>query len=364
MTVLSSIDKLFPPPETMSFPSVGVDISDTSLKYIQLKRKYTRDEDFRIEHWGEIKIPEGVMERGRVHDIAKLGAALSEMREKTDSQYARISLPEERAYIFETTISADTPKKEIRGLLEFRLEENVPLSPRDAYFDYSIARKDPDSNELRIVVSVYAQETIDSYYEACKQADITPLAFEIEAQAVARSVISKSKTGTYVIVDFGKTRMGVGIVYNGALMYTSTIELSGSQMSADMRGVLGDVAESELTKIKNTKGLMHTKENEEIAKILEKYAKAIADELSIRMHYWDSRGIDPESRKIKKLLICGGSSNLLGLPEFLNKELKVPVERAKVWTNVLDLEEHIPQITRRYSYGYATAVGLALKGFT
>lgn len=363
MTVLSLVEKLFPPPRIMAFPSVGVDISDTSLKYVQFERKRAHDKDLSLEHWGEIEIPSGVMERGRVHDAEKLSEVLTEVRKKTDARYVRISLPEERAYIFETTIASNTAQKDLRGLLEFRLEENVPLSPRDAYFDYTIVGTNPETAEYQVVVAVYAQETIDSYYKACMKAKLIPLAFEIEAQAIARASIPKQNKGTYMIVDFGKTRMGIGIVYNNALMYTSTIELSGAEMSADMRSVLGDLAESELTTIKNTKGLTHTMENEPVAKVLEKYAKSISEELSIRMHYWHSRGVDHELRKIKKVHICGGSSNLLGLPEFLSATLKTPVERSQVWTNVLDLEEHIPPISRRYSYGYATAIGLALNGF-
>jgi Tfp pilus assembly PilM family ATPase len=205
--------------------------------------------------------------------------------------------------------------------------------------------------------------TINSYYEACKAAGMIPLSFEIEAQAIARASVPKDREGTYMIVDFGKTRMGVGIVYNGTLMYTSTMEVAGTQMSADMRTVLGDVAESELTKIKNTKGLTHTKDNQKVADILRSYAETIAEELSIRMHYWHSRGIDREERTIKKVIICGGSANLFGLPEFLSEKLEMPTERAQVWANAFSLDEHIPEITRRYSYGYATAIGLALKSF-
>jgi type IV pilus assembly protein PilM len=363
MTVLSIVEKLFPPPRLMAFQSVGVDISDTSLKYIQLDRKHTHDKNLYVKHWGQSEIPTGVMERGRILDVEKLSTVLTEVRKLTDAQYIRASLPEERAYIFETTIASNTPQKQIRELLEFRLEENVPLSPRDAYFDYEIVGTNKETKEHHVVVAVYALETIESYYEACLRAGLTPLAFEIEAQAIARAAIPRHKKDTHMIVDFGKTRMGIGIVYNNNLMYTSTIELSGAQMSTDMREVLGDVAESELTNIKNTKGLTHTLENEPVAKVLEKYANSVSDDLSIRMHYWDSRGIDPEERKIKKVFICGGSSNLLGLPEFLTMKLKTPAERAQVWTNVMELEEKIPPITRRYSYGYATAIGLALKGF-
>ncbi len=363
MSVLSLVQRVFPPPHVMSFPCVGVDISDTSLKYIKFVRKHVHDKDLSIEYWGDIEVPAGVVERGNVHDVGKLAAVLREMKKACGAEYVSISLPEERAYLFETSLPIQTPQKDIRGLLEFRLEENVPLSPRDAYFDYAIVGEDTESRTTRIAVAVYAQSTINSYYQACKEADLIPLSFEIEAQAIARASVPQALHDTYMIVDFGKTRMGVGIVHKGMLMYTSTIEIAGSQMSQDMRAILGDVAESELTKIKNTKGLMHTKDNDAIATVLEKYAQNIVDELSIRIHYWHTRDIDREAREIKKVIMCGGSANLLGLTEFLTEKLEIPTERAQVWVNAFSFNGQVPPITQRYSYGYATAIGLALKNF-
>ncbi len=363
MSVLSLVQQLFPPPQLMSFPCVGVDISDTSLKYIQFVRKHPRDKNLSIRYFGDIGIPPDVVDRGNVHDVSKLGDALNEMRERTHAQYVNISLPEERAYLFETSIARGTPQKDVRGLLEFRLEENVPLSPRDAYFDYALVGEDIENKMTRVIVAVYAQATINSYYEACKNAKLTPLSFEIEAQAIARSSVPRTFDGTCMIVDFGKSRMGVGIVHKGMLMYTSTIEVAGSQLSQDMRAVLGDVPESEITHLKNTQGLLHTKSNDAIATILEKCVENVADELGIRIHYWNTRGIDSSAREIKKIIICGGSANLFGLPEFLSEKLGIPVERAHVWSNALLVEENVPPIPRRYSYGYATAIGLALRNF-
>ena len=81
------------------------------------------------------------------------------------------------------------------------------------------------------------------------------------------------------------------------------------------------------------------------------------------MQYLHTRDIDREAREIKKVIICGGSANIFGLPEFLKEKLEVSAERADVWDNAFPLETHIPPITRRYSYGYATAIGLALRNF-
>jgi type IV pilus assembly protein PilM len=364
MAVLSTLQKLFPPPTYITLPSIGIDISDTSLKYIGFKRAHPRDTDLTLTHWGDIAIPEGVVDRGNVHQ-GVLANVLREVKNQTKAEYVTVSLPEERAYLFETTIPIITPRKEMRQFLELKLEENVPLSPRDAYFDFVIVGKDEETNDLRAAVSVYARDTINNYYDACIAAELIPLAFEIEAQAIARASIPHDQEDAYMMVDFGKTRMGIGIVYKGTLMYTSTIDIAGQQLSAAMRHVLGgEKSEAELTQIKNTKGIIATPDNLEVAHALEEITKNMAEELSVRMHYWHTRKIDRGERQIKKILLCGGSSNLWGFPEYLSEALKVPTERARVWQNAFSLDAFVPPITRKYSYGYATAIGLALRSFS
>lgn len=363
MSVLSAFKYIFPPPKYITLPNVGIDISDTSLKYIQFVRKHAHDPELTLASWGDIEVPAGTIERGNVSDVDALAAVLGEVKKQTKSGYVRISLPEERAYLFETTVKRGTPFKEIRGLLEFKLEENVPLSPRDAFFDYDIVENDVDENVLRIVVAVYAKDTIVNYFEACRKAELTPLSFEIEAQAIARATVSKDIEGTSMVVDFGKTRLGVGIVHGGSLMYTSTIDIGGLTLSAAMREVLGDVAEDELTKIKNTQGLAEVGGNEEVATALKKVIANLTSEIQTRIHYWHTRDIGRGEREIKQIVLCGGSSNLRGFPEYLKEQLSIPVERADVWRNAFQIESTVPPITKRYSYGYTTAVGLALTDF-
>ncbi len=363
MSVLSVLQNVFPPPRYITFPSVGVDISDTSLKYIQFERKRSHDVDLKLVAWGDIDIPPQSIERGNVQQPAQLVEVLKEVKKRCGAEYMRISLPEERAYLFETTIPGDTLAKDVRGILEFKLEENVPLSPRDAYFDFKTVDTIVATGEIRVAVSVYSRETIDAYYAACVDAKVIPLSFEIEAQAIARASVPMGVQGTYMIVDFGKTRTGVGIVHHGALTYTSTIDVSGQGMSTALREALGDVPEENLTTLKNTKGLRNTPENAEAYAVIKKVINALRDELDIRIQYWNTRDIGAEGREIRKIILCGGSSNLLGLSEYLGNALKVETERAHVWQNAFSLERFVPPITERYSYGYATAIGLALSDF-
>ena len=227
------------PPAFVTLPSVGLDISDTSLKYIKLGG--SQEGKRTLDQWGDITIPNGVLKRGEVLDPQQLASVLKECKEQTSAEFVRVSLPEERAYLFETELKRSTPLKEMRSLLEFRLAENVPIPARDVFFDYTVLPLEtPNDRVIKIAVTAYAKETIQTYYDACLAAKLQPVAFEVEAQAMARSVIPTETKGAVMLVDFGKTRTGIGIVYKNTLLYTSTIDIGGDQLSAALRKQLGE----------------------------------------------------------------------------------------------------------------------------
>lgn len=356
MRTFAILKRALPPPAYLRMPSVGVDISDTSLKYIQFS-PHDRAGMLAITHFGDIAIPEGTLARGEVTNADNLVAALKEVKQRTKTEYVRLSLPEERAYLFETRIKTGTPFSQVRGLLEFRLEENVPIPVRDAYFDYEIYPIRGVSNELGVSVTAYASSTINGYYEACQKAGFVPLSFEVEAAAIMRAVLPDGAPGTHMIIDFGKTRTGLGIVHNGVLMYTSTIDIGGKEFSSALRRQFGEKTEEALTDIKNTKGLTPGTESHDA---LIATVSVVKDEIEKRIEYWNGRDIGNEDRFIAQVVLCGGTANLKGLPEYLSQALSIETVRANVWQRVFDVATYVPAIDQRHAYGYATAIGLGL----
>jgi type IV pilus assembly protein PilM len=335
--MLQALSRAIPPPTYLTLPCAGVDVSDTSLKYVSFTNSNDKG-DRAIKEWGDIAIPNGVVSSGQIVQPEELVKVLREFKQQTNAEHVRLSLPEERAYLFETEIKANTPVKEIKNLLEFRLEENVPIPSRDVFFDYAIIRSKAERRNANVAVTAYAKDTIQSYYDVCIEAGLRPLSFEVEAQAMARSVVPRDIAGATMLVDFGKTRTGVGIIHHGS-----------------------EVAESDLTKIKNTQGLNRQLESTDVSDALLSIVSIVKDELATRMQYWHLRSTDLEERRIKSILLCGGSSNLKGLPTYLSETLGVPCARGNVWENAFSLEHTVPPIDKPHSLGYATAIGLALK---
>ncbi len=357
MSSLAYIAKVFPPPRLMTLPSVGIDISESSLKYVRFQAQHFSRA---LTHWGDIPIPPGVITRGSITNPAGLAEVLTKVRIRCGTPYVRLSLPEERAYLFETEISHDVAEKDIQNLLEFRMEENVPLASRDAVLDYEVVTDATPQETLHMSVSVYAKETIEDYSEACATAKLVPLSFEVEADAIARAAIPFEETGVCMIIDLGRMRTGLGVIHRHTLLYTSTIDIGGQQFSDVLSRHLEEEDDAVLTQLKNERGLLHTGNPNDLYNVLLSVVTTLKDEIATRIGYWQTRNSGTE-RSIKKIILCGGGANMMGLPEYLSEMLGIPTERVDVWSNVPHPPDWVPPITRRYSYGYATAMGLALR---
>lgn len=359
--MLQTVNRWLPPPRLLRVAGLGVDISESSIKYLGLAPSRSGLFALSLAEYGEVAIPPGVLSRGEVNDVSKLAAALREVKQRTGKTYIRLSLPEERAYLFEAEVDPMLSEKEIRQQLEFRLEENVPLSPRDAYFDFQWADSPAAVNQRTVAVTVCARELVDAYYEACRLARLVPLSFEIEPTAIARAALPRYDRGTRVLLDFGKTRTGFGIVHNGTLLYASTIDIGGDDLSKALRRHVGERDEADLTKLKNEIGLVKDNDGRGVSEALLPVVASIKDEIHVRMSYWDDA--NGRAHPIDHIIVTGGSANLRGLTAYLSETLTVEAVLADIWQNAFDSKLHAPAIDRRHSYGYATAMGLALTSF-
>lgn len=355
--------KFFPTPKFLTIPATGVDISDNSIHFIEFADK--RGHKI-LKKFGYCAIPDGIISKGEIQDVKALTDILKKFKEDNDINFVRASLPEEKAYLFQTQVPDDVSDKDIRSILEFKLEEYVPLSPAAAVFDYNILPDDKDESKyLNVVVAVYTKNTIEKYTSVFRDAGMTLLSLEIEAQAIKRAVVKEGDNGTYMIVDFGKTKTGLSVVSNDVLSFTSTLEVEEEKLTNAIIKYLG-VSEKEVDRIKNEEGLIKTRNNKELSKVLMEVAESFKEDINKHYRYWKTR-LDKEGNRsdsIEKIIICGGNSNLAGLPEFLSSSLKIKVERANVWTNVFLFDDFVPEINRFQSFSYTTAIGLALRNVT
>ncbi len=341
-----------PSPSYLQLPAVGFDISDQSLKYVKLRRE---KKELRLVSFGKKSFQAGIIEAGQIKNPDTFIKFLQDFRKELKNDYLIVALPEEKTYV--GTIQMPLMKEEeIKSSLEMQLEEHIPLQAKEVIFDFEIIKSaDKDHKEDHLDVSFTAAPTslVESYRNVLKGAGFTPLAFETEPHALARALIKSEDKRVQMILDFGKTRTSFLITVGQRVGFTSTTKTAGESLDKALSKAHSMTLE-EGDKLKKEKGLSPP---------LMPVISEIKDEAKKHIAYWESHNDDHNNshKNIEKIILCGGDANLIGLPEYLSRELHLPVEMGNAWINLTDFEDYIPEIELKESLMYATAIGLALR---
>ncbi|HEV7424453.1 MAG TPA: pilus assembly protein PilM [Candidatus Paceibacterota bacterium] len=350
--------RFFPVPRFLSTSSFGLDISDESIKFIELvNTKY----GIRVGRHGEADIPPGVIEAGKIKNQKKVEEILLSLRKEAGLKSVRISLLEEQVYLFKLRLEK-LGLENIRESIELLLEEHVPLSAADAIFDYEILSEDGQSLELE--VATIQKNVIESYLSIFKNSEIKVESVELEAQAISRAVIKKGDMGSYMIVDFGEKRTGIFIVSRAVVMFTSTLDVGGATLT-EMIAKNFKISYEDAEKMKRKSGLERNADNKEIFPVLLNSVSILRDELVKHFLYWHTHKDEEDKNNppLEKIILCGGDSNLIGLSDYLSVSMKTKVEMANVWINIMNTENYIPDMDFKRALSFAAALGLALGDF-
>ncbi|MFA6999614.1 MAG: pilus assembly protein PilM [Candidatus Paceibacterota bacterium] len=348
----------FPTPSYLAMNSFAIDISDQSIKYGEL---LATPEGLRLGRFGKEKIPPGVVVSGKIEDQNQLVAILKQLKEKEHLDFVRVSLPEEQMYLF-TLLLPKADDKELRDIILLQIEEHIPLKAVDTVFEYDIISKS-DTNTL-VLVSAIATSTVEGYLSSFEKAGLSPLSFELEAQAIARSVIPIDDKEPTMIVDFGDTRTGVSIVHDGKVFFTTTLDMGGVNLT-NMISKNFTLPFEKAEEMKRSYGLDGISNIENIFPVILNEISVLRDELNKQYLYWkshDNCGISHD--QINRIVLCGGDANLTGLSDYLEASMKIKVDHANAWVNISNMKNGVPNMSFEESLGYVTVLGLALGGFS
>jgi len=319
---MSALLKLFPPPKFMVMRYAGLNINDDGIHCLEYGHV---SHGLVISKYGESALPMGLIDGGDIQDEKKLTELLAEFDRAHDLSYVKVSVPEEKAYLFETDIVGPTDVRSVEQHIEFKLEENVPLSAADAVFYFDLIRPAKAGDPVRASVSVVPRTYIEKYISILRGAGIFPVAFEVAPRALVRAILPPAGSDTCLFVHVMDRKTGMYVVSHRVVSFTSTLGSSSATQGDDALAV----------------------------RVL-----SIAKEVGRIQSYWLSKNA---GEPLKKVILVGRGATEYEAP--LGAALagfSVGVHVADVWQNAFDVNKYVPAITRDESLAYAVAAGLAL----
>lgn len=330
----------------MSRGTIGLDMSDRSVKFIELRR---RGNGCAVGSFGEFAVPDGVIVDGEIRDEAGLvrllqGAGIGK-------RPVVASLPDEHGVIRVLDLP-DVPSRELAHAVRWEVEGLMPMPLHLVSYDYHSTPNQRAVHENALVVA-YPRVVADSYPRVLAAAGFSPIVLEPESQAIARAVVPAGVREPMLVADIGAVRTSLAVATGGSVVFASSLPIGGGDIESAIARGFG-VSMEKARAIKIDAGLGASRHggrvHASVSGLLGKLAGGFADALG------------SHRTAVSAVYLCGGDANLIGLEKYLTVALKRPVMLADPFVNAGLAPGAVPPIPRAEALRYAAAIGLALRG--
>lgn len=359
---LGKLNELF----TIVPRAFGLDISDRSLKFVNLKPGKS---SYEVNAFGEHDFAAGIIEKGRVLLPDKLASEISTAIASVRNvmpQHVIIALPEEEVFL-RIIQMPQMNKDELAEAIKWETESNIPISIDSAYFDYRVIpplQKSKDLQHLDVLVAAAPRDAVENYVQAVESANLHIVGIEPESMAIARSLVSMSQQKDPVLlIDIGAVRTRLVIHSAGCVRFTSFIPLSVQNFVKSLTASGLEVKEAE--RILFSVGVNKSVEQSSAFTSLIPVLTDLKEQIEKYMQFYNSHTEHEHaySTKLSLLIVAGGGALIPGLPEYLSSALNISAEIANPWVNIIRQPMHeVPQIPQKQGVRFSAVLGLALRG--
>ena len=347
MNILNKIKEQF---FTSKFPMVGIDISDSSIEFVQLKPGTEKPQ---IKASFRQVIQAGLVAKGQIIELEKLAKilkqAFNQALPKFSSNNCLLSLPDKLTY-FEI-LKIEKSNTDWQTNIYSLAQEQLPINLEQYYYDFLITEDKPDKVEVFFVAA--EMEKVNRYVELFKAADLNLALIDFESACLARALlVGDDLIKPVFIVDLGAVSTDIGVHDQHGFRDQTNLAFGGYQLTKKIAEAL-KIEIKEAEKLKKQEGLL-LKQNNLGLVLAESFNELFEEINNIKDVYEKKTG-----QKIEKIILAGGTSLLPGLKELFSQKFEgLKVEMGDPTKKI----NFSPELLKNDKILYSNVIGLALRG--
>lgn len=345
---------------------IGLDIGDFMLRLICIE-KYGKK--FIIVSQNELPLPQGCIKDGEIQKSDQLVQSIKQLIATAKGKKIRTNgvmsvLPETKTFIKLLNIKSENLDNLPQHLIQ-EMTRHIPYSIDEIYFDWQLLGEFKKNENIDVLAGAAPIHTVDSYLSVIKSAGLLPVALEIEASAITRSLYSTHEEhyshhappNAHIIIDFGATRTGLILYDKNTIQFTMSLPISGNDITQKIAEKLDiDIKKAEKAKI--LCGLDKTKCKGVLEAILMDNINQLMKKIEEAIYFYEEQ--NGKSGIVKEIILCGGGAYLMDIDTLLYEKFHIPVKIGNPMLNISKIT-HSLNLNKNNILSYTTAIGLALR---
>jgi len=344
-----------------SKPIVGLDISSTSVKLVELS---SQSAGYQVESFAMCPLAYGVVVEKNINDVDAVADAIRQLLNKSRCKVKDAAVAVAGSSVITKVIdmSSDLTEDALEEQIIIEADQYIPFPLDEVAIDFEIqGQANENSNLMQVLLAACRKENIELRTEALEQAGLTPKVIDVEAYAIERVlplVVDEWESDAdhvVAIMDIGATVSTLSVLKNHQTIYSREQLFGGNNLTDEIQRRYGlSQVEAEQAKIQG--GLP----DDYVADLLEPFKETVMQQITRSLQFFYSSG---NYSQVDHIILAGGVARLSGLAPLVQNYLETQVSVANPFAGMTCSSKVNSDEITEAAPSLVIATGLAMRGF-
>lgn len=304
-------------------PLIGVDISSTAVKLLQLSRGGPGT-GYRVDHYAVEPLPPNAVVEKNIVEIEAVGDAVRRAlaRSGSKAKFAAAAVAGSAVITKTIPMGADLDEDDLESQVELEAVNYIPYPIEEVNLDFEVLGPMPGNAEMvQVLLAASRSENVEMRASALELGGLTAKVIDVEAFAIENAYalladgLNLRRDGLVALVDVGATMTTLNILRNGRSLYSREQVFGGRQLTDEVMRRYG-LSYEEAGLAKRQGGLPESYEIE----VLEPFKEALVQQVSRLLQFFYAGS---EFNRVDQILLAGGCAMIPGIAQMVEEQLGV-----------------------------------------
>ena len=343
-------------------PILGIDISSTSVKLLELARSGSR---YRVESYAVEPLPPNSVVEKNITDADLVGEAIGRAVKKSGTRTRAAACAVSGSAVITKVISmpSNLSDDEMEGQIQIEADQYIPYSLDEISLDFEVLQpSESDPDRVDVLLAASRSDNVDVRVAALEVGGLQAKIVDVEAFALENAVELIIAGGggiedahVVAVMDVGATTSTLSVLQEGSIIYTREQLFGGRQLTDEIQRRYG-LSYEEAGLAKRQGGLPDNYEPE----VLEPFKESMAQEVNRALQFFYSSS---QVGAVDHVIVAGGCASIAGIEELITPKVDVPVTIANPFANMSVASKVRADALANDAPAMMIACGLSLRSF-
>src|SRR5437763_5087045 len=309
--------------DTTAPPLIGIDISSTALKLVELSE--SGKGAYRLERYAIEPLPKDVVTDGNIANLDQVAEALRRGHKRLGSRNRNVALALPAAMVITKKIIVPSGQTEEELELQVEAEANqyIPFALDEVNLDFQILGAAPNNpDEFEVLIAASRKEKVGDRVAIADAAGLRPRVMDVESYAteeafvmISPSLPANGRDQNVALVDIGAHVMHFYVLRNNQILFSRDQAFGGNQLTHDIQRAF-NLSPEEAESAKKNAGLPENYD----ADVLQPFMETLALEITRALQFFFT---STSYNQVDQIVLAGGCALLPGLDELVAKRAGV-----------------------------------------